>query len=61
MVESLGLVTKFIRSVFSNAEILINVATSVIEYGLLGSAFMRATTRQVMTATHKCVRTAFSE
>lgn len=35
MIESFGLVMRSLKSILSSAEILINVATSVIEYGLL--------------------------
>ena len=40
MEECLGLVIKSPKKVFSKADILISVATSVIEYGLLWSALM---------------------
>ena len=35
MIEFFGFVMRSLKSTFSSAEILINVATSVIEYGLL--------------------------
>ena len=35
VIESFGLVMRSLKSTLSSVEILINVATSVIEYGLL--------------------------
>lgn len=45
MIDEPCLVINDRRSVFSNADILIRVATSVIEYGLLQSTFILATVR----------------
>ena len=39
MIESFGLVMRSLKSTLSSAEILINVATSVIEYGLLAHLY----------------------
>ena len=49
------------RSVLSKADILIKVATSVIEYGLLQSIFILATVRYDMMAVQRWILTAFSE
>ena len=49
------------RSVLSKADILIRVATSVIEYGLLQSIFILATVRYDMMAAQRWILTAFSE
>ena len=43
------------RSVLSNADILIRVATSVIEYGLLLSIFILATVRYDMMAAQRWI------
>lgn len=53
MIEFFGFVMSSLKSTFSNAEILINVATSVIEYGLLKSAFILAINRYAMMATQE--------
>ena len=53
MIESFGLVMRSLKSTLSSAEILINVATSVIGYGLLWSALILVVIRNAMIATHK--------
>ena len=53
MFASFGLVMKSLKSTLSSAEILINVATSVIEYGLLKSALILAIIRYAI-ATDSC-------
>ena len=40
MIEFFGLVLRALKSTLSSAEVLINVATSVMEYGLLSSALL---------------------
>jgi len=52
---------KLFQVYFSSTEILIKVATSVIEYGLLYSCFILAIRRYVIIATHRWMLTAFFE
>lgn len=47
------------RSVLSKADILIRVATSVIEYWLLQATFILATVRYDMMAAQRWILTAF--
>ena len=58
MIESFGLVMRSLKSTLSSAEILINVAISVIGYGLLLSALILAIIR-CYGSSPKMVRTAF--
>lgn len=50
MIDESSLVINDRRSVLSNADILIRVATSVIEYGLLQATFILASVRYDMMA-----------
>lgn len=61
MIDESSLVINDRRSVLSNADILIRVATSVIEYGLLQATFILATVRYDMMAAQRWILTAFSE
>ena len=61
MIDESCFVINDCRSVLSNADILIRVATSVIEYGLLQSTFILATVRYDMMAAQRWILTAFSE
>ena len=61
MIDESCLVINDRRSVLSNADILIRVATSVIEYGLLQATFILATVRYDMMAAQRWILTAFSE
>ena len=60
MIDEFCFVINDRRLVLSNADILIRVATSVIEYGLLQSTFILATVRYDMMAAQRWILTAFS-
>ena len=61
MIDESSLVINDRRSVLSNADILIRVATSVIEYGLLQATFILASVKYDMMAAQRWILTAFSE